>query len=103
MDALEILPVADKRADLGLRFPREQIAADARRPEHPLQLERVVADRVAVGDDRMELMREAQPFDAGGHSPRTRPGRPPPLSGAESPKRRPPAAPSCARSAGAAF
>ena len=57
---LQIAPVADERADLGLGLPREQIAAHVRRPEHPLQLEAVVPDRIAVRDDRMKLMRSAE-------------------------------------------
>ena len=61
-DALEVLPVAHQPADLGLGLPGEQIAAHARRPKHPLQLERVVANRVAVRDDGVELVREAKTF-----------------------------------------
>src|SRR5439155_720868 len=60
--ALEVLPVANQRADFGLRLPHKEIAAHARRPEHALQLEAVVADRVAVRDDRMELVGEMKPL-----------------------------------------
>src|SRR2546426_901324 len=63
-EALQVLVVAHERADLGLRLPREEVAAHPCRPEHALQLEAVVPNRVAVRDDGMELMRDAK---WGGH------------------------------------
>ena len=59
--AFEVAPVAHQRAHLGLGLPGEQIGAHVRRPEQALQLERVVADGIAVRDDRMELMRDLEP------------------------------------------
>src|SRR5438105_864814 len=71
-DPLEILPVAHEPTDLGLGLPGEEIAANPRRPEHPLQLEGVVSDSVAVRDDGMELMREPKPLAHNPSTPRVR-------------------------------
>ena len=73
-DPLEILPVAHESTDLGLGLPGEQIAPHAGRPEHPLELERVVPDRVAIRDDRMELVSEAKPLHDAMRLTRLRPG-----------------------------
>jgi hypothetical protein len=60
LDSLEVVVIAHKRANLGLRFPCKELAPDARGPEGPLQLEAVVADRIAISDYRIELMCETK-------------------------------------------
>src|SRR2546430_1579747 len=93
-DPLEILPIADEPADFRLGLPGEQIATHAGRPEHSLELERIVPDRVAVRDDGVELVREAKPL---AHNPSPARVRSAPFSGSKSFPRRSPAATSCSR------
>ena len=71
----QVAPRARERAHLGLRFVDEDLGLHAAPPEEPLQLEGVVADRVAVRERRHDLIGYAKALaHATGLRPRQRTG-----------------------------
>ena len=60
--APQVAPRAGERAHLGFRLVDEDLGLHAAPPEEPLQLERVVADRVAVCQRRHDLVGDAEPL-----------------------------------------